>query len=85
VVGNSQDRGNSGVFLSGVFEIQVLDSYDNVSYADGQAAAMYGQYPPLVNASRGPGQWQAYDIVFTAPRFEGATLKSPAAVTVFLP
>ena len=83
VAGNSQDRGNSGVFLSGVFEIQVLDSYDNVSYADGQAAAMYGQHPPLVNASRGPGQWQSYDIVFTAPRFEGATLKSPAAVTVF--
>jgi len=78
VAGNSQDRGNSGVFLSGVFEIQVLDSYDNVSYADGQAAAMYGQHPPLVNASRGPGQWQSYDIVFTAPRFEGETLKSPA-------
>jgi len=83
VAGNSQERGNSGVFLSGVFEIQVLDSYDNVSYADGQAAAMYGQHPPLVNASRGPGQWQSYDIVFTAPRFEGATLKTPAIVTVF--
>lgn len=83
VAGNSQDRGNSGVFLSGVFEIQVLDSYDNVSYADGQAAAMYGQHPPLVNASRGPGEWQSYDIVFTAPRFEGETLKSPANVTVF--
>ena len=83
VIGNSQERGNSGVFLSGVFEIQVLDSYDNVSYADGQAAAMYGQHPPLVNASRGPGQWQSYDIVFTAPRFEGATLKTPAVVTVF--
>ena len=83
VVGNSQDRGNSGVFLAGVFEIQVLDSYDNVSYADGQAAAMYGQHPPLVNASRGPGQWQSYDIVFTAPRFDGTTLKTPAIVTVF--
>ena len=83
VAGNSQDRGNSGVFLSGVFEIQVLDSYDNVSYADGQAAAMYGQHPPLVNASRGPGQWQSYDIVFTAPRFDGPTLKTPAVVTVF--
>ena len=83
VSGTSQDRGNSGVFLARVFEIQVLDSFDNVSYADGQAAAMYGQHPPLVNASRGPGQWQSYDIVFTAPRFEGATLKSPAIVTVF--
>jgi hypothetical protein len=82
VVGNSQERGNSGVFLSGVFEIQVLDSYDNVTYADGQAGAMYGQHPPLVNASRGPGQWQSYDIVFTAPRFKGATLETPAIVTV---
>jgi hypothetical protein len=82
VVGNSQERGNSGVFLSGVFEIQILDSFDNVSYADGQAAAMYGQHPPLVNASRGPGQWQSYDIAFTAPRFDGATLATPASVTV---
>jgi hypothetical protein len=83
VAGSSQDRGNSGVFLSGVFEIQVLDSYDNVTYADGQAAAMYGQHPPLVNASRGPGQWQSYDIVFTAPRFDGTALKTPAIATVF--
>ena len=69
VVGSSQDRGNSGVFLAGVFEIQVLDSFENPTYADGQAAAMYGQHPPLVNASRGPGEWQSYDIAFTAPRF----------------
>ena len=84
VVGSSQDRGNSGVFLAGVFEIQVLDSFENPTYADGQVAAMYGQYPPLVNASRRPGEWQSYDIAFTAPRFSSAgELSSPAIVTVF--
>ena len=84
VKGDSQGRGNSGVFLAGVFEIQVLDSFKNPTYADGQAAAMYGQYPPLVNASRGPGEWQSYDIVFTAPRFSGSgQLVSPAVATVF--
>ena len=83
VKGNSQDRGNSGVFLAGVFEIQVLDSFDNLTYADGQAAAMYGQFPPLVNASRKPGEWQSYDISFSAPRFNGAELVAPAVVTVF--
>lgn len=82
VKGDSQGRGNSGVFLLGKFEIQVLDSYQNISYADGQAAAMYGQHPPLVNASRKPGEWQSYDIVFTAPRFNGSTLATPATVTV---
>jgi hypothetical protein len=84
VKGDSQGRGNSGVFLVGTFEIQVLDSYQNRTYPDGQAAAMYGQYPPLVNASRPPGEWQAYDIVFTAPRFNaGGTVEKPAVVTVF--
>ena len=84
VVGNSQDRGNSGVFLAGGFEIQVLDSFENPTYADGQAAAMYGQYPPLVNASRRPGEWQSYDIAFTAPRFNSTgELSSPAVATVF--
>ena len=83
VKGDSQGRGNSGVFLLGKFEIQVLDSYHNPTYADGQAAAMYGQYPPLVNASRPPGEWQSYDIVFTAPRFRAdSTLEKPAVVTV---
>jgi hypothetical protein len=83
VKGNSQERGNSGVFLLGKFEIQVLDSYHNPTYPDGQAAAMYGQYPPLVNASRPPGEWQTYDIVFTAPRFTPApALEKPAVVTV---
>src|SRR5690349_17901301 len=66
--GESQDRGNSGVFLHDLYEIQVLDSYENKTYADGQASAVYGQFPPLVNASRPPGQWQMYDIVFRGPR-----------------
>jgi hypothetical protein len=84
VKGNSQERGNSGVFLLGKFEIQVLDSYNNVTYADGQAAATYGQYPPLVNASRRPGEWQTYDIAFAAPRFTAnGELDKPAVVTVF--
>jgi hypothetical protein len=82
VKGDSQGRGNSGVFLNGKFEIQVLDSYQNRTYADGSASAMYGQYPPLVNASRPPGEWQAYDIVFTSPRFAGGKLDKPAMVTV---
>ncbi len=82
--GESQGRGNSGVFLMGLYEIQVLDSYENKTYADGQAAAVYGQYPPLVNASRPPGQWQSYDIVFHAPHFDqSGKLLRPARVTVF--
>lgn len=81
--GDSQARGNSGVFLMGRYEVQVLDSWDNETYADGQAAALYGQYPPLVNASRPPSEWQSYDIVFRAPRFEGERLLEPARVTVF--
>jgi hypothetical protein len=68
--GQDQDRGNSGVFPMTHYEIQVLDSYNNVTYADGQASALYGQYPPLVNACRPPGQWQTYDIVFHGPRFD---------------
>src|SRR6266566_285979 len=83
VHGNSQSRGNSGVLLMSRYEIQVLDSYDNPTYADGQAAAIYGQAPPPVNASRKPGEWQTYDIVFEAPHFEGEKLAKPAYVTVF--
>src|SRR6266700_564771 len=81
--GESQERGNSGVFLMGLYEIQVLDSYENKTYADGQASAVYGQYPPLVNASRPPGQWQSYDIIFHGPRFdkEGKLVRA-ARVTV---
>jgi hypothetical protein len=82
-VGQDQDRGNSGVFLMGMYEIQVVDSYENVTYADGQAAAVYGQYPPLVNASRPPGQWQTYDIVWHGPRFDaGGNVTRKATVTV---
>jgi hypothetical protein len=84
VRGDSQGRGNSGVFLMGHYEIQVLDCYDNPTYADGTAGAVYGQFPPLVNASRRPGEWQTYDIVWLAPRFEGERLVSPAYVTVVL-
>jgi hypothetical protein len=82
--GEGQERGNSGVFLMSHYEIQVLDSYHSETYADGQAAAVYGQTPPLVNASRPPGQWQTYDIVFHRPRFapDGA-VRDPARVTVF--
>src|SRR5712671_2468332 len=81
--GNSQGRGNSGVLLMSRYEIQVLDSYDNPTYADGQAAAIYGQSPPPVNASRKPGEWQTYDIVFEAPQFDDEKLVKPAYVTVF--
>lgn len=84
VEGNSQGRGNSGVFFLGSFELQILDSYDNKTYADGQASALYGYKPPLVNASRKPGEWQTYDIVFEAPQWdaEGNLLKK-AYITVF--
>jgi len=83
VKGDSQGRGNSGVFLLGKYEIQVLDCYDNPTYADGTTAAMYGQYPPLVNACRKPGEWQMYDVVWVSPKFDGETLLSPAVITVF--
>jgi hypothetical protein len=83
VVGDGQGRGNSGVFMMGFYEVQILDSYENKTYFDGQAAAIYKQHPPLVNACRKPGEWQSYDIIFEAPRFgEGGKLKRPAYVTV---
>jgi 3-keto-disaccharide hydrolase len=80
-----QGRGNSGITPMGVgkYEIQVLDSYQNNTYADGQAASMYAQYPPLVNASRKPGEWQSYDIVFIKPEVDGGKVIRPAHVTVF--
>jgi hypothetical protein len=80
--GASQDRGNSGVKFMGLYEVQVLDSYGNLTYADGQAGAIYGEYPPLVNVSRKPGEWQTYDLVFEAPKFNGTTLVAPAYITV---
>ncbi len=83
--GEDQDRGNSGVFLMGLYEVQVLDSYQNVTYADGQASAVYGQYPPLVNAVRPPGKWQTYDIIFRRPHFDkDGKVVRPAYLTVFL-
>ncbi len=82
VVSESQGRGNSGVFLMDRYEVQVLDNFGNPTYPDGQAGAMYGQTPPLVNACREPGAWQSYDILFEAPRFDGDRLLGPARVTV---
>ena len=83
VEGEGQGRGNSGVFLMGKYEVQVLDSYQNQTYADGQAAAIYGQHPPLVNACRKPGEWQIYDIIFHGPRFdEIGELIRPARMTI---
>ena len=82
VKGDSQGRGNSGVFLNGRYEVQVLDGYDNPTYADGTTGAIYGQYPPLVNANRKPGEWQTYDIVFTGPRWDSERLVRPANITV---
>jgi hypothetical protein len=82
--GTSQDRGNSGVFFMGMYEVQILDSYGSRTYPDGQAASAYGQYPPTVNASLPPGQWQTYDIIFRRPRFAAdGGVQSPAYLTVF--
>lgn len=88
ITGRDQARGNSGVYLawtgSDGYELQVLDSYQNTTYVNGQAASMYKQFPPLVNAMRPPGEWQTYDVVWTAPRFNAdGSLQSPAYVTAF--
>jgi len=83
VEGEGQDRGNSGVFLQGRYEVQVLDSYNNPTYSNGQAASIYKQYIPLVNASRKPGEWQTYDIFFRSPRFDqSGALAAPGYITV---
>lgn len=83
ISGEGQGRGNSGVFLMNTYEVQVLDSYENKTYADGMAGAIYGQYPPLVNACRKPGEWQSYDIIFHRPRFDSdGKVVSPARMTV---
>lgn len=81
--GFSQDRGNSGIKFMDVYELQVLDSFESVTYADGQAGAIYGQDPPLVNAAKKPGEWQTYDIVFEAPVFQNNQAVKPAYLTVF--
>lgn len=83
VKGEGQGRGNSGVYLQGHYEVQILDSYINQTYFDGQAASLYKQWPPLVNACRKPGEWQTYDVIFDAPKFDGeGKLLKPAYVTV---
>lgn len=82
--GKGQGAGNSGIWFMGLYEVQVLNSYENRTYPDGQAAALYGQYPPLVNASRPPGMWQTYDIIFRRPHFgKEGEVQRPACVTVF--
>lgn len=84
IKGSGQDRGNSGIFFMGLYELQILDSWHNPTYVNGQAGSVYKEYSPLVNASRRPGEWQAYDVVFIAPRFSAAgTLASPARLTAF--
>lgn len=83
VQGESQGRGNSGVLINGMYEVQILDSYENPTYADGQAGAIYGQTPPLVNAAKPPGEWQSYDIIFESPRWDAeGKLTKKANVTV---
>jgi 3-keto-disaccharide hydrolase len=84
VKGEGQGRGNSGIFLMERYELQVLDSYVSKTYVNGQAGSIYKQLPPLVNATRGPGEWQTYDVIFTAPRFyDNGVVKSQARITVF--
>lgn len=83
IAGSGQTRGNSGVYLMGRYELQVLDGYKNPTYVNGQAGSIYKQYIPLVNACKKPGEWQSYDIIFTAPQFAAdGSLQSPARVTV---
>ncbi len=83
IAGSSQTRGNSGIFFMGRYELQVLDSYNNPTYVNGQAGSIYKQHIPLVNASRKPGEWQTYDVIFTAPKFKtDGKLESPARITV---
>jgi hypothetical protein len=88
ITGKGQNRGNSGVYLAitpeGGYELQIVDSYENPTYVNGQAGSMYKQYPPLVNAMRPPGEWQTYDVVWTAPTFKSdGSLETPAYVTAF--
>ncbi len=83
IVGDGQGRGNSGVYIMGNYEVQVLDSYESETYYNGQAGSIYKQHIPLVNACLPPGKWQVYDIIFTAPHFnDDGTLKSPTYITV---
>lgn len=82
--GEGQERGNSGMYIQGRYEVQILDSFENETYPNGQCSAIYGQYPPLVNASRKPGEWQTYDVIFHAPQFdENGKKVAPGTITVF--
>jgi len=84
IIGEGQSRGNSGIFMQSLFEIQMLDSWENPTYVNGQAGSVYHQYPPLVNASNPPGEWQTYDIVFNAPIYDRqGKLETPAYITLF--
>ena len=84
IKGEGQGRGNSGIFLMDHYELQVLDSYESKTYVNGQAGSIYKQLPPLVNATKAPGEWQTYDVIFTAPRFyENGLVKTQATITVF--
>ncbi len=84
IKGKGQDRGNSGVFFMGLYELQILDSWENPTYVNGQAASIYKEHAPLVNASRAPGEWQVYEVVFIAPRFsKDGKLLTPARITAF--
>jgi len=84
VEGEGQGRGNSGIFLMSRYELQVLDSYNNITYSNGQAGSIYKQHIPLVNASKKPGEWQTYDVIFIAPKFnDDGSVNSPARITVF--
>ncbi len=84
VEGNGQGRGNNGVYFMGKYEVQILDSYENKTYFDGQCGSVYKQHPPLVNACRKPGEWQSYDIIFKGPRFNpDGSVKTPATITAF--
>ena len=83
VSGEGQGRGNSGIYFMGKYEVQILDSFENKTYFDGQCASVYKQHPPLVNASRKPGEWQTYDIIFHAPKFRpDGSVRTPATLTV---
>jgi len=82
--GVGQKRGNSGIFLMGIYELQIMDPVDNPTFADGLPGSIYGQIPPLAYAVRAPGEWQSYDIIFNAPDFDGDKLVSPPTVTAFL-
>jgi Domain of Unknown Function (DUF1080) len=83
IEGEGQDRGNSGIFFQERYELQVLDSYESVTYSNGQAGSIYKQHIPLVNATKKPGEWQSYDVIFIAPRFsENGRITSPARITV---